>query len=100
MRLFTTPVAQPTSAERIRSILMAADSMTIVTDEGRTEVSRLHGPGATEHIHLHPRRTPAMPAVRTAPRTDTRAPRWSSPTSHPPPCATGSAPVSSWRDGC
>ncbi|WP_433573190.1 DUF2470 domain-containing protein [Streptomyces sp. CA-251247] len=54
MRLFTTPVAQPTSAERIRSILMAADSMTIVTDEGRTEVSRLHGPGATEHIHLHP----------------------------------------------
>ncbi|MEV6786787.1 DUF2470 domain-containing protein [Streptomyces sp. NPDC051098] len=54
MRLFTTPVAQPTSAERIRSILMAAHSMTIVTDEGRTEVSRLYGSGATEHIHLHP----------------------------------------------
>ncbi|MFI6289169.1 DUF2470 domain-containing protein [Streptomyces sp. NPDC051018] len=54
MRLFNTPVALPTTAERIRSILMAADSMTVVTDEGRTEISRLHGPGGTEHIHLHP----------------------------------------------
>ncbi|MFF0445217.1 DUF2470 domain-containing protein [Streptomyces sp. NPDC004609] len=54
MRLFNTPIALPTTAERIRSILMAADSMTVVTDEGRTEISRLHGPGITEHIHLHP----------------------------------------------
>ncbi|MEO3975020.1 DUF2470 domain-containing protein [Streptomyces sp. CAU 1734] len=53
-RLFNATPAQPTSAERIRSILMAADSMTVVTDEGRTEVSRLDGPGVTEHIHLHP----------------------------------------------
>ncbi|MFI1866011.1 DUF2470 domain-containing protein [Streptomyces jumonjinensis] len=53
-RLFNAPPAQPTSAERIRSILTAADSMTVVTDRGRTEVSRLDGPGVTEHIHLHP----------------------------------------------
>ncbi|MFI1015942.1 DUF2470 domain-containing protein [Streptomyces sp. NPDC020965] len=57
-RLFTAPRTQPTSAERIRSILTAADSMTVVTDAGRTEVSRLHGPGETEQIHLHP----ALPA--------------------------------------
>ncbi|MFI1396097.1 DUF2470 domain-containing protein [Streptomyces sp. NPDC020681] len=54
MRLFNTPLAQPTSAERIRSILAAADSMTVVTDEERTEVSRLDGTGVSEHIHLHP----------------------------------------------
>ncbi len=54
MRLFNAAAVQPTSAERVRSILVAADSMTVVTDEGRMEVSRLHGPGATEHIHLHP----------------------------------------------
>ncbi|MEU5401571.1 DUF2470 domain-containing protein [Streptomyces sp. NPDC005963] len=53
-RLFTAPLAQPSSAERIRSILTAADSMTVVTDEGRTEVSRLDGAGVAEHIHLHP----------------------------------------------
>ncbi|WP_329013384.1 DUF2470 domain-containing protein [Streptomyces sp. NBC_00690] len=53
-RLFNAPLAQPTSAERIRSILTAADSMTVVTDEGRTEVSRLNGSGVAEHIHLHP----------------------------------------------
>ncbi|GAA2248275.1 DUF2470 domain-containing protein [Streptomyces amakusaensis] len=53
-RLFNAPPQQPSSAERIRSILMAADSMTVVTDEGRTEVSRLEGTGVTEHIHLHP----------------------------------------------
>ncbi|MGW6455993.1 DUF2470 domain-containing protein [Streptomyces sp. NPDC055078] len=53
-RLFNAPLPQPTSAERIRSILTAADSMTVVTEEGRTEVSRLDGPGITEHVHLHP----------------------------------------------
>jgi hypothetical protein len=54
MRLFNTALALPTSAERIRSILMAADSMTVVTHEGRSEVSRLGGTGMAEHIHLHP----------------------------------------------
>lgn len=54
MRLFTPPVAAPTSAERIRTILTAADSMTVVTDEGRVDVSRLQGAGGAERIHLHP----------------------------------------------
>ncbi|MFE0426689.1 DUF2470 domain-containing protein [Streptomyces sp. NPDC058953] len=54
MRWFNAPLAEPTSAERIRTILTAADSMTVVTDEGRTEVSRLGGTGGTEHVHLHP----------------------------------------------
>lgn len=54
MRWFNAPLAQPTSAERIRTILTAADSMTVVTDEGRTEVSRLGRGGMAEHIHLHP----------------------------------------------
>ncbi|MGW4029602.1 DUF2470 domain-containing protein [Streptomyces sp. NPDC004838] len=62
MRLFNTPLALPTSAERIRTILTAADSMTVVTDEGSTEVSRLNGTGATEHIHLHPATTRASDA--------------------------------------
>ncbi|MER5766528.1 DUF2470 domain-containing protein [Streptomyces sp. NPDC001985] len=53
-RLFNAPPVRPSSAERIRSILTAADSMTVVTDAGRTEVSRLDGPGVAEHIHLHP----------------------------------------------
>ncbi|MER5968370.1 DUF2470 domain-containing protein [Streptomyces sp. NPDC002055] len=54
MRLFTTPPGQPTSAERIRTVLTTATSMTMVTEGHRTEVSRLSGPGAAEHIHLHP----------------------------------------------
>ncbi|MER6912600.1 DUF2470 domain-containing protein [Streptomyces sp. NPDC000594] len=53
-RLFNTPPAEPCSAERVRSILTAADSMTVVTDEGRTEVSRLDGTGGPERVHLHP----------------------------------------------
>ncbi|MFF8955525.1 DUF2470 domain-containing protein [Streptomyces sp. NPDC014894] len=53
-RLFNAPPPQPSSAERIRSVLTAADSMTVVTDEGRTEVSRLDGADVAEHIHLHP----------------------------------------------
>ncbi|GLF93318.1 DUF2470 domain-containing protein [Streptomyces yaizuensis] len=53
-RLFNAPPAEPTGAERVRSILAAADSMTVVTDEGRTEVSRLDGTGGPERVHLHP----------------------------------------------
>ncbi|MEU3601525.1 DUF2470 domain-containing protein [Streptomyces sp. NPDC006798] len=62
MRWFNAPLAEPTSAERIRTILTAADSMTVVTDEGRTEVSRLGGTGGTEHIHLHPAPADGGPA--------------------------------------
>ncbi|ANW21731.1 DUF2470 domain-containing protein [Streptomyces clavuligerus] len=53
-RLFNAPPAEPTGAERVRSILTAADSMTVVTDEGCTEVSRLDSTGGPERIHLHP----------------------------------------------
>ncbi|MEW1548833.1 DUF2470 domain-containing protein [Streptomyces tsukubensis] len=72
MRWFNAPLAQPTSAERIRTILTAADSMTVVTDEGRAEVSRLGGGGVAEHIHLHPvdhgveGRGPAGPGIARA----------------------------------
>ncbi|MCM2389851.1 DUF2470 domain-containing protein [Streptomyces albipurpureus] len=66
-RLFNAPLAQPTSAERIRSILTAADSMTVVTDEGRTEVSRLGGPGISEHVHLHPAPTRVRESATAVP---------------------------------
>ncbi|MFG2227240.1 DUF2470 domain-containing protein [Streptomyces sp. NPDC048644] len=54
MRTLNSPPAQPTLAERIRTILASAQSMTLITDESRTEVSRLNEPGLTQHIHLHP----------------------------------------------
>ncbi|MFJ9410240.1 DUF2470 domain-containing protein [Streptomyces sp. NPDC101393] len=54
MRILTRAPAQPTSAERIRTVLAAAESMTLVTEEHSTEVSRLNGPDLTQHIHLHP----------------------------------------------
>ncbi|MET8331869.1 DUF2470 domain-containing protein [Streptomyces sp. NPDC005181] len=53
MRPFRTRVQQPTPAERVRSILTAAHSMTVVSDGSHTEVHRLDGTGAMGHIHLH-----------------------------------------------
>ncbi|CAM5399828.1 hypothetical protein GCM10010329_58770 [Streptomyces spiroverticillatus] len=44
---------QPTSAERVRSVLAAAHSMTVVSDGVHTEVRRLDGEGVMSRIHVH-----------------------------------------------
>ncbi|MBV2357370.1 DUF2470 domain-containing protein [Streptomyces sp. J2-1] len=54
MRRTPIPVTVPTAAERVRSILAAAHSMTVVSDGRRHEVRRLDGTGAMGHVHLHP----------------------------------------------
>ncbi|MCJ1680448.1 DUF2470 domain-containing protein [Streptomyces sp. APSN-46.1] len=48
------PAALPTDAERVRSVLAAAHSMTVVTDGLRTEVRHLDGTDPMGHVHLHP----------------------------------------------
>ncbi|WP_434599837.1 DUF2470 domain-containing protein [Streptomyces sp. A5-4] len=54
MRPHRTRAPQPTPAERVQSILQAAQSMTVVSDGHNAEVNRLGGSGAMGHIHLHP----------------------------------------------
>lgn len=54
MRHSPTPASVPTDAERVRSILAAAHSMTVVSDGQPTEVRRLDGARAMGHFHLHP----------------------------------------------
>ncbi|MFD5879469.1 DUF2470 domain-containing protein [Streptomyces yangpuensis] len=57
MRLFGDPApsaALPTAAERIRSVLAAAHSMTVVTDGLRSEVRHLDGGDPMGRLHLHP----------------------------------------------
>lgn len=49
-----TPATRPTDAERVRSILAAAHSMTAVTDGLRTEVRHLDGGDPMGRLHLHP----------------------------------------------
>ncbi|MFD3543954.1 DUF2470 domain-containing protein [Streptomyces sp. NPDC058662] len=49
-----TPADRPTAAERVRSILAAAHSMTVVTDGLRTEVRHLDGTDVLGGLHLHP----------------------------------------------
>ncbi|MFD9335542.1 DUF2470 domain-containing protein [Streptomyces sp. NPDC060028] len=48
--------SRPSDAERVRSVLAAAHSMTVVTDGLRTEVRHLDGtdPLGRLHLHLHP----------------------------------------------
>ncbi|GHB38619.1 hypothetical protein GCM10010331_27790 [Streptomyces xanthochromogenes] len=53
MRPFRVRSTTPTAAERVRSILAAAHSMTVVTDEGRHEVYCAGEGGAAGRIHLH-----------------------------------------------
>ncbi|MFE3882218.1 DUF2470 domain-containing protein [Streptomyces lydicus] len=53
MRPFHTRAASPTAAERVRSILASAHSMTVVSDGRLTEVRRLDGTGVMGHVHLH-----------------------------------------------
>lgn len=54
MRPFAPRTTTPTAAERVRSILAAAHSMSVVSDGIHTEVRRLDGTGAMGHFHLHP----------------------------------------------
>ncbi|RII08664.1 hypothetical protein DSC45_32990 [Streptomyces sp. YIM 130001] len=54
MRTLTARVKQPTPAERVHSILSAAQSMTVITDGTHRAVHRLDNSGAMGHIHLHP----------------------------------------------
>ncbi|MEV7566109.1 DUF2470 domain-containing protein [Streptomyces tanashiensis] len=65
MRPFGPHAARPTPAERVRSILTAAHSMTVVTDGLHQEVHRLDGTGPMGHIHLHDP-SEECPAGRTA----------------------------------
>ncbi|MGW8762660.1 DUF2470 domain-containing protein [Streptomyces sp. NPDC055815] len=53
MRPFNAHAARPTPAERVRSILTAAHSMTVVTDGVHQEVHLLDGTGPMGHLHLH-----------------------------------------------
>ncbi len=53
MRLTRPRATQPTRAERVRSILTVAHSMTVISDGLHTEVRRLDGATAMGHIHLH-----------------------------------------------
>ncbi|MGW0389870.1 DUF2470 domain-containing protein [Streptomyces sp. NPDC003042] len=64
------PATRPTDAERVRSVLAAAHSMTVVTDGVRTEVRHLDGSDVLGRLHLHP----AAPAAGhpTSPPDDAR----------------------------
>ncbi|MER5651418.1 DUF2470 domain-containing protein [Streptomyces sp. NPDC060011] len=53
MRRTPARASAPTAVERVRSILAAAHSMTVVCDGRHTEVRRLDGSGAMGHFHLH-----------------------------------------------
>lgn len=53
MRRTPSPASAPTAAERVRSILAAAHSMTVVSDGRHHEIRRLDGTGAMGHFHLH-----------------------------------------------
>ena len=65
MRPFSSRAAQPTPAERrVRSILAAARSMTVLSDGVSTEAHHLDGTGVMGHIHLHePSDTPPAPSA-------------------------------------
>ncbi|MBT2479366.1 DUF2470 domain-containing protein [Streptomyces sp. ISL-94] len=49
-----SPAARPTDAERVRSVLAAAHSLTVVTDGLRSEVRHLDGTDPMGRLHLHP----------------------------------------------
>ncbi|MEU6083483.1 DUF2470 domain-containing protein [Streptomyces sp. NPDC047108] len=53
MRSSSARAMAPTVAERVRSVLAAAHSMTVVSDGLCAEVRRLDGEGAMGHFHLH-----------------------------------------------
>ncbi|MFJ5216944.1 DUF2470 domain-containing protein [Streptomyces sp. NPDC088354] len=69
--MFHTALAapvRPSSAERIRSVLASAHSMTVVTGHGRAEVSRPTAADLAGHLHLHPLDT-ALPRPESVPAT-------------------------------
>ncbi|MFF1452177.1 DUF2470 domain-containing protein [Streptomyces sp. NPDC058274] len=53
MRRTPTRPSVPTAVERVRSILAAAHSLTVVSDGRHTEVRRLEDTGTMGHFHLH-----------------------------------------------
>ncbi|MFJ3927511.1 DUF2470 domain-containing protein [Streptomyces sp. NPDC090022] len=59
------PAARPTDAERVRSVLAAAHSMTVVTDGLRAEVRHLDGSDPLGRLHLHP--ADSVPAAEDRP---------------------------------
>ncbi|MFG3104422.1 DUF2470 domain-containing protein [Streptomyces sp. NPDC048182] len=66
----TAGTTAPTAAERVRSILTTATSLTVVSEGVRTEVCRLGGEEALGHFHLH---APSDGAhVTTGPRVPVR----------------------------
>ncbi|WP_328764086.1 MULTISPECIES: DUF2470 domain-containing protein [unclassified Streptomyces] len=50
----TPATGRPTDAERVRSVLAAAHSMTVVTDGLSSEVRHLDGSDPMGRLHLHP----------------------------------------------
>lgn len=60
----------PTDAERVRSILTAAHSMTVVTDGLRTEIRHLDGSDPLGRLHLHPSEPGGHPEHRPAIRME------------------------------
>ncbi|MFF2655667.1 DUF2470 domain-containing protein [Streptomyces sp. NPDC058045] len=70
MRLFDVPASRPSPAERVRSALAAAASMTLVTPEGRTEVLPAQATEPTDRMRLRPLLPPAaLPATDGTPAT-------------------------------
>ncbi|MFJ7965475.1 DUF2470 domain-containing protein [Streptomyces sp. NPDC096324] len=71
-----TPIRNtaPTAVERVRSILAAAHSMTVVCDGRYEEVRRLDGTGAMGHFHLHAPFEGAGAGVGVGVRTSGRIP--------------------------
>ncbi|WP_406503538.1 DUF2470 domain-containing protein [Streptomyces sp. NBC_00212] len=61
MRSHSSRTKQPTPAERMRSIITAAQSMTVVTDGHHHEVYNLDGTGLLGRIHLHDQGDPLEP---------------------------------------
>ena len=53
MALRRSHLTQPSPAERVRSILAVAHSMTVSADGLHREVHRFDGAGAMGHVHLH-----------------------------------------------
>ncbi|MFI8370720.1 DUF2470 domain-containing protein [Streptomyces sp. NPDC085466] len=53
MRLRTARATRPTPAERMRSIIAVARSMTVVTDGHRHEIHTADGTPAMGRVHLH-----------------------------------------------
>lgn len=66
----TAPPARPTDAERVRSVLAAAHSMTAITGGLRTEVRHLDGGDPMGRLHLHPAEPGGDAEHRTAIRLE------------------------------